>query len=575
MNGTASADIDLMEAGKRRARISPRVRGSLWERLRNRIARMTWGTPLHAFRLRGRYPLKLLTVPEDPIRGDATRGREMLRGTLQWKGEFQDIAACTFQEEDWSPGFARYMQSFGWLRDLAALNNREAAAPVAEHLMRAWLIQHGDDVSDAAWRADVAGMRVLLWAAHAPLILSSPDVVYRSAVLSALARTARHLERASGRTSAGVSPVQGWCGVVAAGLLMPGGEARRQTGEAGLEAALATGVLSDTGLFCRSPERLVELINALAMLTKVYDSRGFVPEAFIVDALSRAGAALSRLTLGDGGLCSWQGNLPAPKADIDAVIRASVPQMPSGMPPLDWGYERLQQGDSILVMDVAPPSLAPALSAGCASTLAFELSDGPHRLIVNCGGAQAGGAAVPAALSQALRTTAAHSTLTLADSNSTALLPDGGLGKGVTEVEVLCLDAEAGSRIDATHDGYAKRFGLLHRRTLTLRPDGRDVRGEDVLVPTRGRKAPGVDFAVRFHLGLGVDTRMTADHSGALLRLPDGVLWQFRCHGGDLGIEDSIWIDAEGRMHATQQLVISGEVPAGGTSVSWVLRRAG
>jgi uncharacterized heparinase superfamily protein len=78
------------------------------------------------------------------------------------------------------------------------------------------------------------------------------------------------------------------------------------------------------------------------------------------------------------------------------------------MPPLDWGYERLQQGDSILVMDVAPPSLAPALSAGCASTLAFELSDGPHRLIVNCGGAQAGGAAVPAALSQALRTTAAR-----------------------------------------------------------------------------------------------------------------------------------------------------------------------
>ena len=38
-----------------------------------------------------------------------------------------------------------------------------------------------------------------------------------------------------------------------------------------------------------------------------------------------------------------------------------------------------------------------------ASTLAFEMSDGPHRLIVNCGGARSGGPGMVPALVQGLR----------------------------------------------------------------------------------------------------------------------------------------------------------------------------
>ena len=67
----------------------------------------------------------------------------------------------------------------------------------------------------------------------------------------------------------------------------------------------------------------------------------------------------------------------------------------------------------------------------------------------------------------------------------------------------------------------------------------------------------------------------TADGNGALLRIAEGPLWQFRSHGGALSIDDSLWVDGNGRIRGTQQLVISGEVPAGGASVCWAFRRAG
>src|SRR5205085_2881334 len=95
-------------------------------------------------------------------------------------------------------------------------------------------------------------------------------------------------------------------------------------------------------------------------------------------------------------------------------------------------YQRLEAKATIVVLDAAPPPAARALSGGCASTLAFEMSDGPRRIVVNCGG----GAGLPSDLGQALRTTAAHSTLTLGDRNSTAIHDDGMLGKGVGQVEL-------------------------------------------------------------------------------------------------------------------------------------------
>ena len=573
MSGDLPADIDPIIAGKRLIRASEHAVGRVRDRLEAHWAQLIWKSPLHRLRLKGRYPLKLLTIPEDPFRGDVDIGRSILNGLIRWRGEAQDVASCTFTENAWSPGFVRYMHSFAWLRDLAALNDREATAPIAEQLMRAWLPSHGDIIADPAWRGDLAGLRLLFWMAHAPLILSSPDIIYRSSVLSALARTARHLEQVAGNTAKGVARIEAWAGAVAANLLMPGGETRRSFSESGLKQALAKGLFEDGGPICRSPERLAHLLQALAMLQKVYAARGERADPIVAGALHDGMGLFGALILGDGALSSWQGGLPLAKSEVEALCRGAAVRARPKRQSFDWGYQRLESAQTVIVMDAAPPPIGATLDAACASTLAFEMSDGGHRLIVNCGGSQAGAVLVSDALAQALRTTAAHSTLVLADSNSTALLGQGGLGAGVGQVEIDWQDTPAASRIQASHDGYVRRFGLSHQRTVTLMPDGAEVRGEDVLVPVR-RTRHSTAFAVRFHLGLGVDVSPTAVGNGALLRLPDGRMWQFRCQEGALTIEDSLWVDAQGHMHATHQIVIAGDAPAGGVTINWALKRA-
>jgi uncharacterized heparinase superfamily protein len=566
---------DSIEIGKRLVR----ARGeglSLSEKLTNYFYRLTWRTPLHAIRLRGRYPLKLLAVPNDPVAGDAETGRAMIAGQIDWHGENVPVQDFDFSGEGVSPAFANYMQSFAWLRDLAAVGDRASAAPVAEFLTRRWIERHGDHVSEMGWRADLWGRRIMFWASHAPLILSSTDLVYRSSVLNSLARGARHLDRVADRTPMGVNRVIAWCGVVTAGLLIAGGDPRRSFGEAGLERAIAGAFTNDGGTLCRSPQNLLESVEYLSLLQSVYAARKMALPEMVDDAFALIVPALLGVILGDGGLSSWQGTGGIDTRRVHAAIEASGVRARPLRQPRDWGYQRFSAGDTIMIIDAAPPPVSRVATGGCASTLAFELSDGPHRLIVNCGGARTGGKLIPPSLAEGLRTTAAHSTLILADSNSTAILSDGTVGKGVNEIELDRQETDAGTRVDASHDGYVRRFGFVHKRSIVMTPDGREVRGEDTLLPVPGKKKPSSNsFAVRFHLGRDVEVSPTADGQGALLRIAEGALWQFRCRGGTLTIDDSIWVDGDGRPHPTQQVVVSGETASGGGNISWALRRAG
>jgi len=572
--GPIDPDADGIEEGKRLIRLGGDKGLSLTERVANQFHRLTWRTPLHALRLRGRYPLKLMAVPEDPIAGDTRVGLSLLKREILWRGERLSIADLDFAKLGASAPLADYLHSFAWLRDLAAAGTRVAAAPVAEALMRKWLEAHGNLVANPAWRHDLCAKRIMFWAAHAPLILSATDLVYRSAVLNGLARAARHLDRGADRSAQGGARIIAWCGVVAAGLLIPGGQPRRAFGEAGLARALTTGFFEDGGLICRSPTEMLDTLATLAMLRHVYAVRREEIFAPVEAALARAVPALLGVIHGDGALSSWQGGGPLSAELVESVVAATGVRSRPLRQARDWGYQRLAGGSSVAIMDAAPPPISRLSAGGCASTLAIELSDGPHRLVVNCGGGRMGGAWLQSQLADGLRTTAAHSTLIVSDNNSTAIHADGSLGKGVAEVALDRQESEGASRVEASHDGYVRRFGFIHRRTLLMNSDGRELRGEDVLLPS-GRKRKGTaPFALRFHLAPGVEASPTADGMGALLRLVDGPLWQFRCRGGALAVEESLWIDGGARPRATHQLVISGEAHAGGATVGWLFKRA-
>jgi uncharacterized heparinase superfamily protein len=241
----------------------------------------------------------------------------------------------------------------------------------------------------------------------------------------------------------------------------------------------------------------------------------------------------------------------------------------------ETGFQRLQAGRTVVIADAGAPSaargrdVASGLPRGAdrgahAGTLSFEMSIGRDRLVVNCG-------AAPAAETDwrdALRATAAHSTLVLGDTNS-AELREEGLGRRPERVEADRHESNGAQWLEASHDGWRKPFGVLHRRRLYLNETGDDLRGEDVLeVVEAGQKLPA--FLIRFHLHPSVTAQLQIDEHTVLLRLPSNAFWRLRANGAKVTLEESVYLGG-GEARRSQQVVLAAEPDA--KTVQWAIGR--
>ena len=272
--------------------------------------------------------------------------------------------------------------------------------------------------------------------------------------------------------------------------------------------------------------------------------------------------------MGDRGLGSWQGAGATSAARVDALVAASGVRARPGKDSRHWGYQRVDAGQG----DTGARCRAAAASRharyGCASTLAFELSHGEgQRIIVNCGGGELAGGQVPVRIEQGLRGTAAHSTLVLDDANSTAVLIKGQIGKGVEEVDIARTTVKqkgamraAGSRRTMA---MPRASACIHRRTLCCATTAAACRARTCSNPRASKGKRGkIGFRHPLPPRLGIEAGLSDDRRGAGLALPDGSYWQFRLAGdsgeAQIAIEDSLWVDGQGRPRATKQLVVAG-----------------
>ena len=191
-----------------------------------------------------------------------------------------------------------------------------------------------------------------------------------------------------------------------------------------------------------------------------------------------------------------------------------------------------------------------------ADTLAVEVSDGPCRLVVNSGTY----AYQDANWRNRLRGTAAHSTLTVDDLDSAEVFGVFRLGRRPRRVSA----EREGWEVSASHDGY-RHLGVVHRRTISLGPDG--LAGEDVVEGAAGRR-----LTARFHLH--PDLSATVLDAGADLAAA-GRRWRFACEGARLSLAEGVYSPRFGEMRPTAVLIAEIAVAAEVSRLAWSFRRDG
>jgi uncharacterized heparinase superfamily protein len=133
--------------------------------------------------------------------------------------------------------------------------------------------------------------------------------------------------------------------------------------------------------------------------------------------------------------------------------------------------------------------------------------------------------------------------------------------EGPTEVPVMREVVDGSIVMRASHDGYARRFGILHERTLTLSPDGGRLDGEDMFFPADGLTQPSSshdEFAVRFHLHPSIKANRLTDGHGVMLVTANKEVWTFSAYEDRIDLEESVYLAGADGPRRTVQIVIYG-----------------
>jgi uncharacterized heparinase superfamily protein len=514
------------------------------------------GSAIYHLSLAGRSPREL-ALKLDPWPGDAVQGEALLAGEFRFQSEAVRAPSPPWRagtSEEWRAD----LQRFQWLSDLAALGS-EAAWEAARRWTAEWL-QQFDIYDRLAWRADVIGDRLFAWLEYFDRLAA--DETLRAAMLKSLARQSRHLARVAHREAPGLPRLAALRGLIAALSAQVLDRALART-LAHFAREIETQILADGGHVTRNPEvqlaSLRYLVDARAALAASHNEI----HGAIQQAIDRAAPMLRFFRHGDGRFALFNGANEADGAIIDRVLNRADAKGRAPATAPHCGYERLRAGHSLVLFDCGKPPPAGLDLDYHAGALAFEMSYGRERLIVNCGAYHG----PSTEWRGALRATAAHSTLIAADTSSVEFRADGGVAAGPQEVTAMRAEDAGAQWVAASHDGFKKTLGLTHARQLFLAADGEDLRGEDRLT---GRSGQG--FAIRFHLHPSVQASLTQDGNAVLLRLPGGAGWRLRMQGAVLSIGESIYVGAGGTKK-TRQIVLDGHVGSNGAIVKWALRR--
>lgn len=515
--------------------------------------------------LSGPVARQLALVPPDPWPGDAHLGQELLNSRFRFAGQSFAGELPPWLEPTASAPWLADMHGFDWLRHLRALGG-DAARRQARVLVSHWLDQFGRSWHPVAWAPDVLAVRMAAWIGQHDFFLASADDQLRARVFDNLARQTRYLDHVLPGRLKGAALIAALKGMVMGGLCLPGLGRVAERAASLLAKELPRQILPDGGHIEHSPAAQLLVLRHLIDMRGCYrTARSEVPEA-LQHAIDRMTPTLRFFRHGDGGLALFNGAQEGEVVLIDTVLgQADARGRPLKSTP-HIGFERITAGRTCILMDTGfPPGLGLDQHAH-AGTLSFEMSIGRERLIVNCG-AHPGD---QGPWRGALAATAAHSTVTVDDINSSAVADDGGLSRRPQRVESTRQEMDGGTLVDASHDGYGERGGILHRRRLYLAESGEDVRGQDILTGRSGHQ-----FAVRFHLHPGVRVGQMEDEAALLLRLPSGALWKFRASGAEIETTDSIYLGQGADPRPTTQIVLRGVTETGETQVKWGLRRDG
>tara|TARA_B100000963_G_C22586987_1_gene653582 strand:+ start:22 stop:1632 length:1611 start_codon:yes stop_codon:yes gene_type:complete len=440
------------------------------------------------------------------------------------------------------------LNSFYWLFSLDLKSSKKTI----QSLITNW-IYYNHKYNHRSWDFDLTAKRIIALLSNYKLTYEESDQDYKENFNKIIKKQSNHLINEINKSKIFDDKLIGCASIILVGLCY-GNEKNYLLFGSNLLKKISKFVLDNHGFpKSRSIKQSIFYLKYFILIREWFkESQVNIPE-HIDETIYYLGQSYAFFSNDSGADFLFNGNNISNNEDFNNYLKRLGYKFKNENSELG-GYTVLKNKRINLMMDTGSTPSMKYTRDYQSGALSFEILSNGRKLISNCGYYKKKNPQ----LNELSKSSATQNTLVIDDNSSCKFTNINGIffvKNGLKIIKRNYVLEKNYWKINASHDGYIKKYNSIHEREIEFYPEQMIFIGIDKIIKKKTNH--NYKFDIRFHVEPNVKLMKTQDNKTILLELHDEG-WKFTCDNFNINIDNGLYFGKKNSYTENQNIFITG-----------------
>jgi uncharacterized heparinase superfamily protein len=465
------------------------------------------------------------------------------------KYRIDDFALDSIWQSDINLEDYKKLNNFFWFFSLDLKSSKKKTQSIIIN----W-INRNNRFDKKSWEFDLLAKRVISWLSNHQLTYEDSDNEFKRKFNSSIQKQTNHLLNEINNSDKFEDKMIGCAAIILTGLAYNNHKNYLKNGLNLLKKIINLSIDNQGFPKSRSIKQLIFYLKYLILIKEWFkESQNTTPE-FIDETIYYLGQSYCFIWQNVKQDILFNGNYISNNADFDQYLKRFGYKFINENKEHS-GYAILRNKKITLAMDVGSSPIKKLSKDYQSGALSFEIISKGKKLISNSGYFTK----KDNRYNRLSKSTALQNTLIIEDYSSCYFVKNQRseylIKQGLKVSKKNIVFEDNYWKISASHDGYYKKFKLIHEREIEFYPEQEKFIGFDKILKKNTTK--NIKFDIRFHLNPNSKVMKTNDNKTILIELEDEG-WKFCCDNFNINIDNGLYFGNKNSYKENQNIFISG-----------------
>ena len=465
------------------------------------------------------------------------------------KYKIEDFALETIWQNNLQDDEFQKLNNFFWFFSLDLKSSKKTTQSVIDN----W-INKNNQFNKKSWDFDITSKRIISWLSNHQLTYEDCEQDFKKKFNHYIQKQTNHLLNEIKNLSEFENKIVGCAAIILTGLAYKDEDKYLTSGLNLLKKIIKSSINNEGFPKSRNIKQLIFYLKYFIIIREwLRESHNTIPE-YIDETIYYLGQSYAFIWQNINQDILFNGNYISNNKEFDQYLKRFGYKFKNENKDYA-GYAILRNKKMILVMDIgSSPNKKFSKDYQCGA-LSFEIISKEKKLISNSGYF----ANTKNRFNKLSKSSALQNTLIIEDHSSCNFLKNEKseylLNQGLKVSKKNIIFEDNYWKISAAHDGYYKRFNIIHEREIEFYPEQEKFVGLDKILKKDLRK--NIKFDIRFHLHPDTKVMKTQDNRSILIELEDEG-WKFSCDNFNIDIDYGLYFGNKNSYKENQNIFVSG-----------------